>query len=122
MSYDIRFAVRVAGTDEELYAIIGEPERHSPTYNIREMFCKCMDWDFEQGKFYKVSEVLPNIERGLHELQFHGPKYRKYNSPNGWGDTSSAREALESIIKWLTDDLRWSWNSDIPLDCLYIAW
>lgn len=121
MSYDIRFAVKVEGADE-LYAVIGQPERHSPTYNIGEMFRKCMDWDFEQGKFYQLSNVLPNIERGVHELRFHAARYRKYNSPNGWGDTSSALEALDSIMTWLTEDFKWSWNSDIPLECLYIAW
>ena len=122
MSYDLRFAVKVAGR-EDLFAVIGEPEYASPTYNIGTMLRKCMDWDFHQGEWYRLIEVLPKIEQGIHELRFHEEKYIPYNSPNGWGTTDSAKKALESIMRWLTEDgLPWSWNGDIPLDCLYISW
>ena len=49
MSYDIRFGVKVAGA-EDVYAVIGEPEYDSPTYNNRDIFVKCMDWDYHQGE------------------------------------------------------------------------
>ena len=45
MSYDIRFGVKVAGAPDDCYAVIGEPERHSPTYNNREIFVKSMGCD-----------------------------------------------------------------------------
>ena len=43
MSYDLRIGVKVEGTD--IIAVIGEPEKSSPTYNLREMFVTCMDWN-----------------------------------------------------------------------------
>ena len=50
MSYDIRLAVKVDGTD--IFADIAEPELASPTFNLREMFETCMDWDYSQGVYY----------------------------------------------------------------------
>ena len=123
MSYDIRFGVKVAGTDDELYAVIGEPERCSPTYNNRDIFVKCMDWNYHQGEWYKVSEIIPKIEKGIHELQFNKEAYKQYEPKNGWGGIQSSLEALQSIMKWLTEDgLPWSWNGDIPLDLIYMRW
>ena len=120
MSYDIEFGVKVADADG-LIAKIGEPEFSSPTYNIGTMLRKCMDWDFKQSKWYKVTDVLPNIERGLHEITFNEKAYRKYNASNGWGDTNSAKECLRSIvdeIEHYTD----GWNQEIPLEHLWIRW
>lgn len=121
MSYDIRFGVKVAGADN-IYAVIGEPERSSPTYNVGQILRKSTGWDFEQGEWYKVSDVLPMIERGIHELAFNSDKYKHLEPDNGWGSVTTAYEALDSIMEWLTHDLKWSWNADIPLECIYICW
>lgn len=122
MSYDIRFGVRVAGTDDEIYAVIGEPEYSSPTYNDRDIFVHCMDWDYHQGEWYKVTEIIPKIERGIHELQFNRQAYRKFEPDNGWGGIGSAYQALQSILTWIAEDLHNGWNADIPLECLYMMW
>lgn len=122
MSYDIRFGVKVDGMDGYV-ATIDEPEYSSPTYNLRDMFVACMDWDYSQGEWYNCAEVIPKFERGVHELRFNMAKYKKYNSPNGWGTVSSALEALESVLrkaKELTGG-EWSWN-EIPLEHLWIRW
>lgn len=50
MSYDIRFGVKVDGMDGYI-AVIDMPEYDSPTYNLRDMFVACMDWDYSQGKW-----------------------------------------------------------------------
>lgn len=125
MSYDIRFAVKVEGA-EDFFAVIGEPERHSPTYNLGQMFRACTGWDFKQGVFYKLSEVLPLIKHGIEELQDRPAKYTKYEPDNGWGTVLSAISALESIVNWVSEDnwngLAGSWNADLPLDCIWIAW
>ena len=131
MSYDIRLAVRVEGAPvnedgEPLYAVIDEPELASPTYNLGDMFRACTGWDYEQGKFYRVSEVLPLIEKGIHELRFNGRAYKKYEPDNGWGSIGGALEALESMLECIEKNgpgNGWNkgWN-EIPLDCLYIAW
>ena len=120
MSYDLRIAVKVQDTD--IYAVIAEPEYSSPTYNIGEMFRKATGWDFEQGKWYKVSDVLPLIEHGIHELRYKEDKYRQYDSPNGWGTTQSARKALESLATCIENQTNgWGWQQ-IPLEHLYVAW
>lgn len=122
MSYDLRLGVKVAGA-EEVYAVIAEPEYSSPTYNLGKMFRECTGWDFEQGKWYNVPEVLPLIEHGIHELKFNENAYKQYNALNGWGMTRDALEALESLLECIyrSSDGGWSWN-EIPLECLYVCW
>ena len=126
MSYDLRIAVKVEGAEKgNEFAVIAEPEIHSPTYNIGEMFRKCTGWDFDQGEFYKVSEVYGNIERGIINLREHEAEFEKYNSPNGWGTTVSALRALESLkqcIDEIEDPNSWTgWNT-FPKSLLYVAW
>lgn len=126
MSYDLRIAVKVEGAEKgNEYAVIAEPERNNPTYNLGEMFRACTGWDFEQSKFYKVSDVYQNIVRGIINLTEHKEEFEKYNSPNGWGTTQSALAALKSL-KECIDDIEapnsWGgWNT-FPKELLYVAW
>lgn len=122
MSYDIRFGVKVEGMDGYI-AVIDELECSSPTYNLREMFVACMGWDYEQGQWYNLKEVFPKILHGAAELTQHPGQYRQYNSPNGWGTVSSARECLTSVCNKVAEIVSgdWSWNK-IPLEHLWIAW
>ena len=122
MSYDIRFAVKVAGTDKDVYAVIGEPEYSSPTYNVGKIFRKSMDWDYEQSKWYPMNEVIPKVERGIHELQFNEKAYKYLEPDNGWGSVSTALKALQSILDWFTDDWKMGWDTEIPLECIYMCW
>lgn len=122
MSYDIRFGVKVVGAKEDVYAVIGEPERSSPTYNNAQIFRKSMDWDYTQGEWYKLTDVIPCIERGIHELQFNRNAYKPLEPDNGWGGIDSSLKALQSIMQWITEELPRSWNEDIPLDCIYMRW
>lgn len=126
MSYDIRFGVKVAGAPDDCYAVIGNPEYDSPTYNLREMFVKSMDWDYTQGEWYPITEVLPKVQHGILELTLHQSRYLQYEPENGWGTIGSAIECLQSIIDYFKLD-SWtgffgSWNADIPLDCIYMRW
>ena len=121
MSYDIRFAVKVEGA-KNVFAIIGRPEYDSPTYNIRDIFVKSMDWDYEQGEWYPMAEVMPKIERGIHELTYNEKEYKKYNPSNGWGSTQSALECLQSIHAWFYPENMWDveYDKDIPIECIYM--
>lgn len=121
MSYDIRLGVKVEGVD--IIAVIDEPAFSSPTYNLGDMFRKCMDWDFEQGKWYKVSDVWKKINHGIGELKMHKAKYRKYEPDNGWGTVEGAINALESLNECIakTVDGNWSWNQ-IPEEHLWVCW
>lgn len=123
MSYDLQIGVKVEGLD--VIAVIDEPEYSSPTYNIGTMLRKCTGWDFEQGKWYRVSEVWPMIEHGISELHMNVSEYKKYNAPNGWGNTSSALETLESLSKCIRDNTGqgdWSKWQEIPADHLWVRW
>ena len=122
MSYDIRFGVKVAGAPDDCFAVIGHPERDSPTYNIGNLFRACMDWNFKQGEWYKLTDIYPKICHGIQELTMHSKKYKEYEPDNGWGDVGSALECLQSIRSWVEDEMQWSWNSEVPKDCIYMAW
>jgi hypothetical protein len=123
MSYDLRIGVKVAGTD--IIAVIGRPEVDQPTYNLRDMFVACMDWDYTQGEWYKVSEVYEKICRGIAELSGYPKKYKKYESDNGWGTVPEALEALISLrdcIDDIADPNGWrGWNT-IPMKHLWVTW
>ena len=120
MSYDLRIGVKVEGTD--IIAVIAEPEHSSPTYNLGQMFRACMNWDYHQGEWYNVKEVLPYIERGIHELKYNSQAYKKYNPENGWGSTESALKALESLEKCIAEQNNgWAWQ-DIPIEHLWLHW
>ena len=123
MSYDIRFGVKVEGA-ENVYAVIGRPEYDSPTYNVRDIFVHCMNWDYEQSHWYPVKEVLPKIERGIHELTYNEEAYTQYNPPNGWGSTKTALTCLHSLYDWFYPEDIWlrEWDEDIPLECIYMKW
>lgn len=120
MSYDIRFGVKVAGTPKEVYAVIGHPEHDSPTYNDREIFVKSMDWEYHQGEWYNMAEILPKIERGVHELKFNKKAYRDLEPENGWGGIESSLTALQSILDWFGE--YGGYDEEIPLKCVYMKW
>ena len=122
MSYDIRFGVKVEGMNGYI-AVIDEPDISDPTYNLRDMFVACMDWDYAQGVWYNCAEAIPKFERGLNELREHPEKYEKYNPSNGWGNIASAIKALDSVISTAKSivDGGWTWN-EIPLEHLWICW
>lgn len=123
MSYDLRIGVKVEGMGGYI-ATIDEPDCSSPTYNLRNMFVACIGWDYEQGEWYKVTDVLPMIQHGIEELTKRPSKYKKYNAPNGWGTVESALNALKSLYECILDnsaDASETWNA-IPLDMMYMRW
>ena len=122
MSYDIRFGVKVAGAKDDVYAVIGHPEYDSPTYNNRDIFVKCLDWDYRQGDWYKLADVMPKIERGIRELKFNKDAYKELEPKNGWGGIESALKCLQSIRQWYEEEMQWGWNADVPIDCIYMRW
>lgn len=115
MSYDLEIGVKVADADE-LYVCIATPEYASPTYNLGKMFRVCMDWDFEQGKWYRCQEGIYCIERGIRELNLNAKKYRKYEPSNGWGTVESAIRDLNSLQKCIFEKVH---DDEIPLS-IYI--
>ena len=126
MSYDIRFGVKVVGAPDDCFAVFGEPEYSSPTYNLRDVFVASMDWDYHQSEWYKITDVLPKIQHGITELTLHPGKYRELEPDSGWGTIDSAINCLQSIVNYFKpgscDGLAGSWNADVPIDCIYMCW
>lgn len=122
MSYDVRFGVKVEGMNGYI-AVVDEPEYSSPTYNLREMFVACMEWNYSQGEWYNCVDVLPKFQRGLHELRFNREHYEQYNPPNGWGSIDSAIGFMESVVQRIGEIVSgdWTWNK-IPLEHLWMRW
>jgi len=115
MSYDIGIYVKVEG--EPIFAQIAEPEHSSPTYNLGKMFRVCMDWDFEQGKYYPCTYVIKAVEHGIKELVARPSAYDQYNPPNGWGNIDTALQAMLSIRDCILEQAE-----EIPIKCLFIRW
>lgn len=115
MSYDLRIAVKVDGTD--IFAQIAEPEYANPTYNLGDMFRACMDWNYTQSEYYPCSEVITKVERGIRELRTNKSAYIKYNPSNGWGSISVALIALESLRECIYEQSEY-----IPIEHLWMAW
>lgn len=115
MSYDLSISVKVEGIDR--YIDIAYPEHDSPTYNLGAMFRACMDWDYDQHEYYKCSDIIGNIERGIKELTINREEYEKYNPPNGWGDIDGALKTLISLHKCIHEEAK-----RIPIEHLYFSW
>ena len=115
MSYDLRIAVKVDGCDK--FAQIAEPEYSSPTYNLGKMFRASTGWDFKQGEYYRCSDVIGNIEKGVKELRTNKAQYKQSAPETGWGTFACAGVARENLR-----DCIYEQAEGIPLECLYVAW
>lgn len=117
MSYDLRIAVKIDGLDR--YYPIAYPDYDSPTYNLGEMFRACMNWDYEQGEYYRCSDIIENVENGILELIRNTSAYEQYEPENGWGNIQDAFDVLKSLkcCIYTTSD-----ETNIPLQNLYVAW
>ena len=122
MSYDIAFGVETvcANNDGENFVEIGYPKLDSPTYNLRDMFVAACDWNFEQRKWYKLEDVLPNISRGIFELTNNRTAYEKYSPKNGFGNIDDAIAVLQSMVEWVEEHKSslYLW----PTEALWIRW
>lgn len=105
MSYDIRFKVKVEGTD--IYVPVGNCEANT-TWNVRKMIVEStgLEWKNNDNNGLCV-DVIPKIKHGYEELLNHPEKYRQYNSPNGWGTV----ETTIGFFKCILDD----WNDFVML-------
>ena len=124
MSYDIRFGVetRHPNYEGERMVVVDRPEYDSPTYNLGKMFRACMGWEYEQGKWYPMAEVLPRIEHGIRELTEHREEYLRYNPPNGWGNLDGALKCLRNWQNELTGPTSWNAARNWPVEHLWWRW
>lgn len=52
----------------------------------------------------EASEVLPVLVNGLSDMIAYPEKYKKYNSPNGWGLYENAVPWLAELIKGFNEN------------------
>lgn len=96
MSYDIDFRVKVEGIDR--YISVGDCDANI-TWNVRKIIelSTGLPWLNEENNGLCV-DVIPSIEKGLHELLNNGEKYKKYEAPNGWGTVDGTIQFFHQII------------------------
>lgn len=96
MSYDVRFKVKVENCDR--WVNVGDCDANI-TWNVREMIKKStgLQWSNDADNGLCV-DVIPAIEKGFRELTDNREKYKKYESPNGWGTVAGCRGFFERII------------------------
>lgn len=122
MSYDIRIAVETRHPDKygDSHAVVLVPEYDSPTYNVGRIFRKAMEWDFEQGEWYPLSEVIGHIDAGIRNLRGNFERYRHMEPENGWGTVETVWKCLTSwrdeiedpygvTQRWPVEHLWWMW-------------
>lgn len=129
MSYDIRWCVKTVcpNREGECFAVVKEPSLSSPTYNYHRMFVALMDWDYDQGEYYHMPEVLERLKTGLGRIKADPEAYRKYEPDNKWGTVEGARKCLESWVGELTppDDGYYDYDNvtcQWPLEALWWRW
>lgn len=121
MSYDIGIYVKVEG--EPIFAQIAEPDYSSPTYNLGKMFRACMDWDFEQGKYYPCTYVIKALEHGIKELVARPSAYDQYipqHSDIPKSMLSNHADALQVLLS--LRDCIIEQAEQIPVKCLFMRW
>lgn len=122
VSYDISFCVQTveANAEGDRFAVVGVPEFSTPTYNLRPIFVKAMDWSYKQGEYYPMTEVMPRLKRALRELREHPGDYRPLEPSNRWGTVESAIECITNWIEELEDwgGVTFMW----PIDTLWWRW
>ena len=97
MSYDITFKVKVDGLD--YWLPVGDCEANT-TWNVREMIVKStgLEWNNCCNNGF-CKDIIPKIEKGLHELMEHPEKYKKYEAQNGWGTVESTKRFFNQILE-----------------------
>ena len=96
MSYDINFKCKLEGVDS--YVIVGDCDANI-TWNVREIITRStgLEWKNEENNGLCV-DVIPKIQKGYNELVKNGAKYKKYESPNGWGTVDGTIYFFKRIL------------------------
>lgn len=97
MSYDIYFKVKVEGADR--YIEVGDCDANI-TWNVRDIITLStgLPWRNEENNGY-CKDVMPHIEKGLHELRTHPERYKSYEAKNGWGTVENTIEFFEWVLR-----------------------
>ena len=106
MSYEIRFKVKVDGTDK--YVTVGDCGANI-TCNVRKIIemSTGLPWHNTANNGYCL-DVIPCIAKGYAELLWHPDKYKRYEPSNGWGTVEGTiqffREILDAWAAFVLDE------------------
>lgn len=97
MSYDVRFKVKVDGTEK--YISVGDCDANI-TWNVRKIIEQStgLPWHNEQNNGY-CKDIIPAIACGLVNLTTSPENYKQYESPNGWGTVEGTKRFFEDILR-----------------------
>ena len=106
MSYDISFRVKVEGVDA--WVDVGDCDANI-TWNVGKIIrlSTGLEWKNEENNGL-VKDIIPCIEKGLHELVNYSEKYYAFESPNGWGTVDDTIHFFDRILKSWQDFIRWN--------------
>ena len=112
MSYDIAFKVKVEGLKNR-YVDVGDCNANI-TWNVRKIIVLStgLEWRNEDNNGL-CKHIIPKIKQGLEELNKHPQKYKKYESPNGWGTIEGVKRFFSQIILDWDAFCNDSWLSDL---------
>lgn len=96
MSYDICFKVKVQDIDR--YISVGECSANI-TWNVGKMIREStgLEWKNEENNGL-CKDVIPHIAHAYRELSKYPERYKKYESPNGWGTIEGCRRFFMTIM------------------------
>lgn len=99
MSYDIAYRVRCF-EKPDIWVDVGLIDANI-TYNVGDMIRAStgLEWKNEADNGL-VKDVIPYIIKGFDELEKHPEKYKRYESPNGWGTI----EGCKRFFTWCLQD------------------
>ena len=70
------------------------------TYNVYEMLEVAFgEYHLKKWNDLSCDKFFKNLEKGYIDMKENPEKYRKYNSPNGWGTYETTLNAIEKLYK-----------------------
>ena len=100
MSYDVTFRVKVQDKDTRV-DIYFYPDCLNITWNVGVMIRKStgLKWESECGHMEGYAkDIIPHITEGLSKLLTEPEKYKRYESPNGWGTINGCVRFFQEIL------------------------
>lgn len=84
-----------------------EVASHNITHNLIQMAEACglymCLWRPEEMNLTKASELIPLVEEGLARLKAEPERFKKLDSPNGWGTYENFVRFVEDVLQSCKD-------------------
>ena len=106
MSYDVSIRLPVKGLEDRYVCV---QDLGNITWNVRDLIKQSSGWEIKnEDNNGPILPWLGLIRQGIEELEARPSKYRKYESPNGWGTIAGTLrfyyDCMENAECWLLDN------------------